>query len=177
MKFIKTKIDGVLFVDIEPISDNRGFFSRSWCRDEFLINGLDPNLSQCSFSFNEEKGTIRGMHYQEVPYQETKVVRCTSGSIYDVVVDVRKDSKTYLQWLAVELSSQNRRMIYVPKGVAHGFQSLEKETEVFYMVSSNYSKNYSKTINWNDPEIAIDWPQKSNYIISENDNKAPFINT
>ena len=176
MKFIKTKIDGVFIIDIEPISDNRGFFSRSWCRDEFLINGLDPNLAQCSFSYNEKKGTIRGLHYQETPHQETKVVRCTSGRIFDVVVDMRKHSKSYMQWLAVELSSQNRRMIYVPIGVAHGFQSLENKTEVFYMVSTNYNKIFSRTINWQDPHIAIDWPQKSNYIISENDKKAPFIN-
>lgn len=176
MKFIKTKIDGVLIIDIEPIFDARGFFSRSWCRDEFSINGLDPNLSQCSFSYNEKKGTVRGMHFQDAPYQETKVVRCTSGSIFDVVVDMRKHSKSYMKWISVELSFQNKRMIYVPMGVAHGFQSLEKKTEVFYMVSKNYNKDFSRTINWQDPQIAIDWPQKSNYIISENDKNAPFIN-
>jgi len=169
MKFTPTRLNGSFIIDVEPMEDERGFFARSWCADEFLRHGLDPSLSQCSISFNKKRGTLRGMHYQGPPHAETKVVRCTAGSIYDVIVDVRPDSETFKQWISVELSAENNRMIYVPAGFAHGFQSLVEQTEVFYMVSTPYQPEYSRSIRWNDPQFAIDWPHEDQRVISERD--------
>lgn len=173
MKFIPTELAGAYIIEVEPMEDERGFFARSWCAEELRNHGLEPNLAQCSVSFNRKKGTLRGMHYQGAPYEETKVVRCTAGSIYDVIVDVRPASPTFKQWISVELSAENRRMIYVPTGFAHGFQSLVENTEVFYMVSEFYQPEYSRNVRWNDPKIAIEWPPEEHRVISPRDRDYP----
>ena len=173
MKFIPTRLKGAFIIDVEPMEDERGFFARSWCVDEFIEHGLDPHLAQCSVSFNKKRGTLRGMHYQGAPHAETKVVRCTAGSIYDVIVDVRPDSDTFRQWISVELSAANRRMIYVPVGFAHGFQSLVEDSEVFYMVSAPYHPEFSRSVRWNDPQFAIEWPHEDERVISDRDRDYP----
>lgn len=158
MIFTETKLQGAYLIDIEALADERGFFARSWCQKEFESHGLNPDFVQCNISFNKKKGTLRGLHYQEDPHQEAKLVRCTAGSLFDVIVDLRPDSKTYRQWVAVELSASNHRMLYVPKGFAHGFQTLEDNTEVFYQMSEFYRSECARGIRWDDPSIAIGWP-------------------
>ena len=173
LKFIPTAFEGAYIIDVEPMEDERGFFARSWCADELRARGLVSNLAQCSVSFNKKRGTLRGMHYQGVPHEETKIVRCTTGSIYDVIVDMRLESATFKQWLSVELSAENRRMIYVPTGFAHGFQSLLENTEVFYMVSEFYHPESSRSVRWNDPQFAIEWPPEEHRVISSRDRDHP----
>lgn len=168
MIFTETRLKGAYIIDIEPIADERGFFARSWCRNEFEKHGLNPELVQCNISFNKMKGTLRGMHYQTAPHEESKLVRCTRGSLFDVIIDLRKDSRTYKEWFGVELSAETRRMIYVPSGFAHGFQSLEDDTEVFYQISELYYPECSGGARWDDPAFGIDWPIKEK-IISERD--------
>jgi dTDP-4-dehydrorhamnose 3,5-epimerase len=168
MKFEKKSIPGVFELHIEPIHDERGFFARARCRNEFEANGLDPNLLQCNISFNKQKGTLRGMHYQAVPYAETKLVRCTRGAIYDVALDLRPASPAFKKWVAVRLTAEDRNMLYVPKGCAHGFLTLEPDTEVFYQMSEVYNAESSRGVRWNDPAFGIAWPEKVQ-IISERD--------
>ena len=158
MIFTETKLNGVHILEIEKLSDERGFFARTWCKQEFAKYGLNSNLAQCSISFNRKRGTLRGMHYQISPYRETKLVRCTAGAIYDVVIDLRRDSATFCQWFAVELSAENRCMLYVPEDFAHGFQTLEDNTEVFYQISEPYAPEYAKGVRWDDPAFDIRWP-------------------
>ncbi len=158
MKFSELSIPGAFLIHSERIEDERGFFSRTFCRTEFSKAGLNPSLEQCSLSFNKKKGTLRGMHYQEEPNAETKIVQCIKGTIYDVILDLRPFSKAYKQWVAVKLDSFQHQMLYIPKGVAHGFQTLEDGTEVFYQISVPYSKESSKGIRWNDPAFGIHWP-------------------
>ena len=134
MKFIETGLKRAYVIEIEPILDDRGFFARSWCEKEFQNHGLNPHFVQCNISFNAKKGTLRGMHYQIPPHEEAKLVRCTQGSIYDVIIDIRPDSSTFKSWYGIVLSSINRTMLYVPEGFAHGFQTLEDNTEVFYQI-------------------------------------------
>ena len=136
MKFIETELKGAFLINPEPLEDERGFFARTWCRKEFEQHGLNPDWVQCNISYNKRKGTLRGMHYQIAPYAEAKLVRCTMGAIYDVIIDLRPDSKTYRQWISAELSAENRKMIYIPQGFAHGFQTLVDNTEVFYQMSA-----------------------------------------
>ncbi len=169
MKFTPTVLAGAYIIDIEPMVDDRGFFARSWCRREFEAHGLNPDLVQCSISYNEKRGTLRGMHYQGSPHEETKVVSCIYGTIYDVIVDLRPASSTFKQWIALELSAENRRMIYVPKGFAHGFQSLDDHTEVFYQVSEFYAWEYALGVRWDDPVFGIKWPSVEQPVISERD--------
>ena len=173
LKFIPAALEGAYIIDIDQLEDERGFFARSWCADVLRAQDLVSNLAQCSVSFNEKRGTLRGMHYQGEPYQETKIVRCTTGSIYDVIVDMRPESATFKQWLSVELSAVNRRMIYVPVGFAHGFQSLMDNTEVFYMVSEFYQPEFSRSVRWNDPQFGIDWPHEEHRVISSRDRDYP----
>ena len=168
MKFIETKLKGAYIIEIEPISDDRGFFARSWCQQEFRNRGLNPNLVQCNISFNLRKGTLRGMHYQAKPHEEAKLVRCTKGAIYDVIIDIRPDSFTFKKWIAVELSSENHKMLYIPEGFAHGFQTLEDNTEVFYQMSEFYHPAGARGICWDDPEFQLEW-QLTSKIISERD--------
>ena len=172
MKFTPTPLDGAWIVDIEPIADERGFFARSWCREEFQRQGLNPDLVQCNISFNEKKSTLRGLHYQEQPYGETKLIRCTAGAIYDVIVDIRQTSRSYRQWFAVELSAANRRMLYVPDGFAHGFQALQERTEIFYQMSEGFHPESARGIRWNDAALAIRWPV-SDPILSPRDRSYP----
>jgi dTDP-4-dehydrorhamnose 3,5-epimerase len=147
-----------MVIEPECLVDERGFFARIWCRREFLAHGLKTELTQCSISFNRRKGTLRGLHYQMPPHEEAKLVRCTLGAIYDVIVDLRPDSSTYLNHFAVELTQDNRTMLYVPEGCAHGFQTLVDETEVLYQMSAFYSAEHAAGHRWNDPAFRIDWP-------------------
>ena len=172
MNFVATPLAGVFVVEIEPIADQRGLFARTFCRDEFAAQGLVPDLVQCSVSFNKQRGTLRGMHYQLMPHGEAKLVRVTQGSIYDVALDLRPDSPSYCRWFAVELSAENRRALYIPVGCAHGFQSLEDEAEVFYQMSACYQPEAARGVRWDDPEFAIDWPGEVQSI-SERDRSYP----
>ncbi len=172
MLFTKTKLEGVFLVELEKHTDDRGFFARTWCQQEFNSQNLNTNLAQCSISFNTKKGTLRGMHYQAEPFPETKVVRCTMGSIYDVVLDLRKDSPTYTQWLSIELTQENRLMLYIPPGFAHGFQTLSNDAEVFYQISNFYKPEFSRGVRWNDPAFGIRWISPPS-VISRQDNEYP----
>ncbi|MEZ2279052.1 MAG: dTDP-4-dehydrorhamnose 3,5-epimerase [Microcoleus sp.] len=169
MKFTETKLKGAYVIEVEPIGDERGFFARSWCQKEFAEHGLNPNLVQCNISFNMKKGTLRGMHYQAKPYQEAKLIRCTRGAIYQVVIDIRPDSFTFKQWVAVELNAENRKMLYVPKGMASGFQTLIDDTEVFYQMAEFYHPESAKVVRWDNPAFEIQWPIEVK-IISDKDN-------
>src|SRR4051812_43189830 len=139
MIFVETELEGAFIIEPKKIEDERGFFARTWDLKEFEARGLDSRLAQCSVSFNKKKPTLRGMHYQAAPHEEAKLVRCTRGAIYDVIIDLRPDSPTFKRWVAAELSAGNRRMLYVPKGFAHGFQTLEDDTEIFYQISESYA--------------------------------------
>lgn len=173
MIFKETKLKDAYIIELELIEDNRGFFARTWCKEEFDKLGLNSNLVQCNLSYNLNKGTIRGLHYQKEPFQETKLVRCISGSIYDVIVDLRPHSQTFLQWVGIELSAKNYQMLYVPEGFAHGYQTLEDNTEVFYQVTEFYKSSHEKGIRWDDRDINIHWPLTSNLIISDKDKGHP----
>ena len=172
MKFTPLPLQGACLIEIEPIEDERGFFARTWCAEEFKSHGLSPGLSQCSISFNKRCGTLRGMHYQAEPFAETKLVRCSSGEIYDVIVDLRRSSPTCGNWYSVELSAANHKMLYVPEGFAHGFQTLTDGAEVCYQISQVYKLEYSRGVRWNDPSFNIPWPI-SDAIISERDRIFP----
>lgn len=158
MKFQETKLAGAYLIDLNLLQDDRGFFARMFCREEFDKHGLIPDVVQGNMSWNKTRGTLRGMHYQYHPYQETKFVRCTRGAIYDVIIDLRKDSPTYKQWLGVELNADNRTALFVPKDFAHGFITLQDETDVFYLVSQSYQPGSEGGIRWNDPQFSIQWP-------------------
>ena len=175
MTIRNTPINGIHVLEAQHIEDHRGFFARTWCARELESADLSITIAQCSISFNKRKGTTRGLHYQVPPSQEHKIVRCTMGSIYDVAVDLRPTSPTYLQWFSIELSAQNRLALYVPPGCAHGFQTLADDSEVFYMISEPYNPDSARTIRWNDPLIDVSWPQKDDVIISQNDLLAPLF--
>jgi dTDP-4-dehydrorhamnose 3,5-epimerase len=169
----ETNLKDVYVIDLEPHTDERGFFARSWCADEFEKNGLNARLAQCSISFNKKRGTLRGMHYQAEPYPETKLVRCTMGAIYDVIIDLRSELPTYKLWFSVELTAENHRMVYIPAGLAHGFQTLMEDSEVFYQISEFYHPECARGIRWNDPEFGIQWPLPREVIISQRDRSFP----
>jgi dTDP-4-dehydrorhamnose 3,5-epimerase len=173
MRFTETGLKGGYLVDIERRVDGRGFFSRGWCRREFESQGLNPNLAQANIGFSDRKGTLRGMHYQVPPYQEAKLVRCTMGAIYDVVIDLRPDSATYRQWYGVELTADNRRMLYVPEGCAHGYETLVDDTEVFYQTSQFYAPECARGVRYDDPAFRVAWPSTV-LVISDADRKWPF---
>lgn len=168
MKFIETPLEGVYLIELEPVHDERGFFARTWCKEEFQEHGLNPNLAQCSLSFNKKKGTLRGMHYQCEPHQEAKLVRCCAGAIYDVVLDLRRGSQTFGKWFAAELSTSDQKTLYIPEGCAHGFQSLEDASTVFYQISESYHPESARGVRWNDPLFCIKWPITTP-ILSERD--------
>ena len=172
MIFKETKLKGAYIIEIEPVEDERGFFARSFCVKEFKEYGLNPNIAQCNISYNEKKGTLRGMHYQVAPHEEVKLVRCTMGAIYDVIIDLRPDSSTFKQWIAVELTQENRRLLYVPEGFAHGFQTLEDRTEVLYQISEFHHPEWARGVRWNDPTFGIFWPVNVE-IISVGDQQYP----
>lgn len=158
MLFQPTSLAGAYLLDLQKVEDERGFFARSWCVQEFAEHGLDTRLVQCNISFNKQRGTVRGLHYQMPPFAETKVVRCSRGAIYDVIVDLRPESPTFLQWLGVTLSAENRTMFYVPQGFAHGFQTLADNTEVCYQMSEFYAPAYARGLRWDDPQVKVQWP-------------------
>jgi dTDP-4-dehydrorhamnose 3,5-epimerase len=158
MIFTETKLKGAFIIEPEKLEDDRGFFARSWCQREFEAHGLNPHLVQCSISFSEQKGTLRGMHYQVSPKEEAKLVRCTSGSIYDAIIDLRPESPTFKQYVGLVLTAHNHKMLYVPEGFAHGFLTLEENTEVFYQISEFYSPEHARGVRWNDPAFEIEWP-------------------
>jgi len=158
MLFLETKLKGAFTIDLQRIEDSRGFFARAFCKREFEQHGLNPAVAQCNVSFNPHKGTLRGMHYQQEPFREVKLLRCIAGAIFDVIVDLRPDSSTYREWTGIELSAQNGRSLYVPEGIAHGYLTLTENTEVFYQVSEFYSPGYERGIRWNDPAFRIQWP-------------------
>lgn len=170
MLFSPTKLKDAYIIEPRKLEDERGFFARTWCENEFRDRGLNPNLVQCNISFNKKKGTLRGMHLQIEPYAEAKLVRCTQGAIYDAIIDLRPDSETFKQWIAIELTCANRRALYVPEGFAHGFQTLEDNTEVFYQMSQFYAPECSRGYPWNDPSFQIDWPLEISVISAKDRN-------
>jgi len=174
MKFLETKLPGSFIIELERLEDERGFFARSWCRREAEVHGLRPDWMQCNISFNEKRGTLRGMHWQAAPCEEIKLVRCSRGTIYDVVIDLRRDSATFMQWIGVELSAENYRMLYVPKGFAHGFLTLEDRSEVFYQMSEFYVPERALGVRWDDPAFAIEWPIDATVITEKDRGYADF---
>lgn len=158
MIFTETKLKGAFVVEIKKLEDERGFFGRAWCKEEFESHGIKMNICQINTSFTKNKGTIRGMHFQVDPYQEAKFIRCTKGKIFDVMVDLRPDSPTFLQWVGNELSEDNYKMVYVPGNFAHGFVTLEDNCEVYYPVSEFYTPGAERGMRWNDPAVNIEWP-------------------
>lgn len=174
MKFIETRLKGAFIIEPERLEDERGFFARTFCQKEFEAHRLNPRMVQCNISYNKHKGTLRGMHYQAAPMAEAKLVRCTRGTIYDVIIDLCPESPTYCQWLAEELNADNSKMIYIPEGFAHGFQTLEDDTEVFYQMSEFYSPEHARGLRWDDSIFGIEWPLNT-MIISEKDNNYPLI--
>ena len=172
MVFIETKLKGAYIVDLDLIEDHRGFFARSFCKREFENMGLASEYVQQNISYNKKKGTLRGLHYQKAPYEEVKLVRCIKGAIFDVIADIREDSPTYLQWIGVELSEENRKMIYVPKGFAHGFQTLTDDSEAMYMMSEFYHGDHGETILYSDSKIGIRWPISDSIITNDKDKSA-----
>ncbi|WP_312518684.1 dTDP-4-dehydrorhamnose 3,5-epimerase [Anaerospora sp.] len=176
MIFTETRLSGAYVIDLEYINDERGFFARAWCKKEFEKYGLNSNLVQCNLSHNVKRGTLRGMHYQAAPYEEAKLVSCISGAIYDVIVDLREKSPTFKQWQAFELSAQNHRMLYIPEGFAHGFQTLQDNTSVFYQMSDFYHPECARGVRWDDSTINVEWPKIKEMIISSKDKSyANFI--
>jgi dTDP-4-dehydrorhamnose 3,5-epimerase len=174
MKFFETKLKGAYIIELERLEDERGFFARTFCQKEFEDHGLNQKLVQCSISFNKHRGTLRGMHFQVAPMAETKLVRCTRGAIYDVIIDLRPDSSTYCKWISMELTSEDFSMLYIPEGFAHGFQTLEDNTEVFYQMSEFYYPKYARGVRWDDPAFGIVFPLKKK-IISEKDKNFPLM--
>lgn len=164
MVFTATKLAGAFVIEPERKADQRGFFARTFCQAEFAEHGLDPRVAQCSISFNKRKGTLRGMHFQAAPYAEVKVVRCTAGVIYDVIIDLRRESPSFLEHEAVELTAENRKMLYIPEGFAHGFQTMTDDTEVFYQMSQAYAAEYARGVRWDDPAFGIQWPEAERII-------------
>jgi dTDP-4-dehydrorhamnose 3,5-epimerase len=172
MIFTELALKGVYLIEPERREDERGFFDRTFCIEEFSAHGLDPAVAQCNVSYNRRRGTLRGLHYQAPPYAEAKLVRCTAGAVFDVVVDIRPSSPTFKRWLGVELSAENRKMLYIPESFAHGFQTLEDHTELFYQMSKAYVPPAGRGIRWNDSTLAISWPL-SHPIISTRDATLP----
>ena len=173
MRFVPTKLEGAYVVEPERHEDERGFFARTWSGDEFAEHGLVSELSQCSVSRNSKAGTLRGMHFQTAPHEEAKLVRCTAGAIFDVIVDLRPGSATLTDWVGVELAAETGRALYIPKGFAHGFQTLVDGAEVFYMISAPYVPEAASGVRWDDPAFAIDWPPAGSRIINERDRSWP----
>jgi dTDP-4-dehydrorhamnose 3,5-epimerase len=171
--FTETDLKDAFVVDLERREDERGFFARTWCANEFAGAGLSTRLVQCNVSFNRYRGTLRGMHYQVAPHAEVKLVRCTRGAIYDVIIDLRPESPTYKRWEGFELSAGNGRALYVPEGFAHGYQTLTDEVETFYQVSEFYAPGAERGVRWNDPAFGVEWPLPDDPIMSEKDKVWP----
>ena len=166
MNIIESPIPGVFRIEPRILRDERGFFARDYCEQEYAKHGLETGFAQCNMSYNKQRGIIRGMHFQTEPHQEIRLVRCTRGAIFDVVVDNRPDSPTYLQWFGAELSEENRHVLYVPRGFAHGYQTLTEDAGVYYQVSTPYAPDFEGGLRWNDPAIGIEWPTTDTDVIS-----------
>ena len=175
MRFKELTLKGAYLIEIDRFEDERGFFARTWCCRELEQRGIESRIVQANISQNLKAGTVRGMHFQKPPHEEAKFVRCTAGRIEDVIVDIRPESKTYLQWASVELSAENYRTLYIPKGFAHGFQTLADNSEVFYLHTEFYSPESADGLSWNDPALGIDWPIPDATIISEKDRNWPLL--
>jgi dTDP-4-dehydrorhamnose 3,5-epimerase len=173
--FTESKLPGAFVIELERHTDQRGFFARTFCQQEFEAHGLNSQVVQCNVSINNRKGTLRGMHYQAAPFAEAKLVRCSSGSIYDVIIDLRPSSATFKRYFAVELSAENRRMLYIPEGFAHGFQTLQDDTEVFYQMAQRYSAEHARGVRWNDPAFGIEWPGGERIIIERDQHYPDFV--
>lgn len=174
MKFLPTPLAGAYVVELERIEDERGFFARSFCQDEFRKQGLKTAIAQCNVSWNRKRGTLRGLHYQAAPHEEAKVVHCTRGAVWDVIVDLRTGSPTRLRWHAQELNADNRFALYVPQGFAHGFQTLADGTEVLYQMSESYHPDLARGLRWDDPRLGIRWPLPEP-TLSERDRSYPLL--
>jgi dTDP-4-dehydrorhamnose 3,5-epimerase len=174
MKFLELELPGVYRIEWEWLEDERGAFARTFCAREFEARGLSPCVAQCSLSHNRRRGTVRGMHYQVEPHAEAKLIRCSRGQVFDVVIDLRTDSPTFTRWIAVELSATEPEMLYLPKGCAHGFQTLADETEVFYQISTYYEPLAARGVRWDDPAFGIPWPLPVS-VISEKDRGYPLF--
>lgn len=174
MKLIDTKLKGVYLIELQSFADERGFYKRLWGKNEFEKLGIDSELNNVGLSFNKKCGTVRGMHYQAEPFAETKLVQCLSGKIFDVVLDLRKDSKTFGEWVSAELSPENNLAFYIPKGLAHGFQTLEDNSEVLYSISSRYDVNSARGVRWNDPQFKIKFPLEISCINERDANYPDF---
>lgn len=174
MTFRELPQAGAFVIDPDRVEDDRGFFARTWCAEEFASRGLNPRLAQCSVSYNRRAGTLRGMHFQADPHAEAKLVRCTRGGIYDVIIDLRPDSPTFRSWAGVELTADNRRLLYIPEGFAHGFQTLADDTEVFYQISVPYHTASARGVRWDDPAFGIRWPRPI-AVISPRDAAYPLL--
>src|SRR5579864_6361664 len=169
MIFQPTPLSGVFVIEPERHTDERGFFARTWCKKEFAAKGLCAEFVQCSSSFNYKRGTLRGMHFQAAPHAETKLVRCTRGAIYDVALDLRAGSSTYCRWFAIELTDERLRALYIPEGVAHGFQTLTDDSEVHYQIAPGFVPAAARGVRWNDPAFAVDWPIREGITLSQRD--------
>ena len=173
MLFSETKLNGAFLINAERREDHRGFFARVWCKDEFAAHGLNPSLAQANVGFSKRKGTLRGMHFQLQPFAECKLIRCTMGRVIDIIVDLRPTSVTYKQWFSTELSADNRSMLYVPEGVAHGYITLENDTELMYQSSQMYASKHATGVRYDDPAFQIVWPA-SVEVISDADRNWPM---
>jgi dTDP-4-dehydrorhamnose 3,5-epimerase len=173
VRFVPTELPGAFVVELEEHADERGFFARIWCRDELAAHGLTAELAQCSLSRNAFAGTLRGMHFQRSPHEEAKLVRCTRGAIFDVIIDLRAGSSTLGRWVGVELEESAGRALYVPEGFAHGFQTLVDDVDVLYMISTPYAPESASGVRWDDPFFAIDWPHAGRRVISDRDRSWP----
>jgi dTDP-4-dehydrorhamnose 3,5-epimerase len=174
MEFTETYLKGAYVVKLKRIEDSRGYFARAWCVDEFAVHGLNSRMLQLNVGFSRTKGTLRGMHFQAAPHEEAKFIRCTRGAIYDVIVDLRPGSITYGKWFGVELTAEGSTMLYAPEGFAHGYQTLQDDTEIYYMTSARYAAASAKGVRYNDPALAIDWPSPVS-VISDQDRTWPDI--
>jgi dTDP-4-dehydrorhamnose 3,5-epimerase len=174
MIFTETKLSGAYVIEPKRHEDYRGFLSQSWSARRFAALGLNPNVAECNVSFSKRKGTLRGMHFQSAPHAQAKLVRCTTGAVYDVIIDLRRESPTFKQWVGVELDADSHRMLYVPEGFAHGFQTLQDNTEIFYQMSDVYAPDYSDGVRWDDPAFGIDWPADDRTIIERDRNYPDF---
>lgn len=174
MKFIETPLAGAYVVELEKREDERGFFARAFCVDEFAAHGLNTTVKQSNLSGSAQKGTTRGLHYQVAPMGEVKFIRCIKGAVFDVLVDMRPESSTYLKWFGLELSAQNQRAIYIPEGFAHGHQTLEDDSQIMYLTSQVYSPEHERGVRWNDPKVNVQWPLAPT-VVSDKDQSWPLI--
>ena len=175
MIFTETTLKGAFLIDLEKLEDSRGFFARTWCQHEFEAHGINCQLLQCNLSYNKKKGILRGMHFQSSPHEEAKLIWCIKGAIFDVIIDLRPGSPTFSQHITAVLTAENRRMIYVPRGFAHGFQTLQDDTEIFYQMSEYYAPEYAKGVRWNDPVFGIQWPDDERVISGRDQSYQDFI--